>query len=174
MPKKNVWEMSVFERLHYSLSGKTFRAVILLSLIISIAAVAFGFFLYTTTVNREYRVMTWHLSATAAEALDIDEIRREAESVLGVYNSMTPEERLENGQEAYLQKYSAVLTPEFQAFRELIHSIQVKNDAIAAYTAALDTETNRMIFIADGDPNDTFCPPGSWDELEPREIDAFC
>ena len=173
MPKKNVWEMSVFERLHYSLSGKTFRAVILLSLIISIAAVAFGFFLYTTTVNREYRVMTWHLSATAAEALDIDEIRRQAESVLGVYNSMTPEERLENGQEAYLQKYSAVLTPEFQAFRELIHSIQVKNDAIAAYTAALDTETNRMIFIADGDPNDTFCPPGSWDELEPREIDAF-
>ena len=50
MPAKNVREMSRLERIHYSLGGRTFRAIVLFCLIISAAAVVFGFVLFTATV----------------------------------------------------------------------------------------------------------------------------
>ena len=76
MPKKTVWEMSAFEKMHYSLGGRTFRAILLLSLVISIAAGAFGFILYAATVNREYRIKTYQDAKVATTALDINEVRR--------------------------------------------------------------------------------------------------
>ena len=45
MPSKSVREMSRRERRHYSLSARTFRSLILVSLIISLAAILFGFLL---------------------------------------------------------------------------------------------------------------------------------
>ena len=62
MPKKSVWNMSDFERMHFSIRGKTLRSTILFVLILSIAAIGFGFYLYTATINREYRKLTFHLS----------------------------------------------------------------------------------------------------------------
>ena len=43
MPSKSVREMSRRERRHYSLSARTFRSLVLVSLIISLAAILFGF-----------------------------------------------------------------------------------------------------------------------------------
>ena len=60
MPSKSVRDMTRRERRHYSLSARTFRSLILVSFIISAAAILFGFLLFTATVNREYRVEAWH------------------------------------------------------------------------------------------------------------------
>ena len=52
----------------------------------------------------------------------------------------------------------------------MLRQIQENNGGKAAFTAFLDLETNRRVFIADSDPNDSFCPPGSWDELSAESI----
>ena len=173
MPKKSVREMGILERMHYSLGAKTFHAVIRLAVIISAVAIAFGFYLYASSVRREYRIMTWNISKMAAHALDPKEVQREADAVLDIYASLSPEEQADDGSAAYLQRYDSVRDVKFEAMRELIHEMQVENDAIAGYIAAMDEENNRMVFITDGDPNETFCPPGTWDELKEKNVQAL-
>ena len=173
MPKKSVWEMNFLERLHYSISGKTFRAILMFSLIISTAAVAFGFTLYSATVNREFRIMTWRAAESAAEAIDTEEVIREAEFVLSIYDSLSEEERQDPEDPAYRSKFDEVRTEAFEEFRERLLRLMNGNHAIAAYTAAIDEENNRMIFLADADPKASFCPPGTWDPITNAEKEAY-
>ena len=172
MPKKSVWEMSELERNHYSLGGRTFRAILTLSLLISLAAGAFGFFLYGASVNREYRIKTWQDARVAAEALDMNEMRREADIVISVYDSLSEEERT-GEPSAWLDKYQNVYSVDFDRERKTLREIMQASDDIAAYTAFLDVEHCRMVYIADCDPTDHFCPPGTWDEMEPEWIDGY-
>ena len=86
MPKKTVWEMNEFEKNHYSLGGRTFRAVIALSLFISIAAIGFGFFLYSSSIDREYRIKAWQNARTAAGAINMKEAKREAGQLAEIYS----------------------------------------------------------------------------------------
>ena len=96
MPSKSVREMTARERLRHSLSARTFRSLILVSLIISAAAILFGYLLFSATVNREFRAEAWHLSKTAVDRLDKRALRRETEDMLAVYDSLPPEELEKN------------------------------------------------------------------------------
>ena len=60
------------ERLHYSIGGKTFRAILLFTLIISLSAAGFGSYLYIASIRREYRSRTWQMSRTGAYILDTE------------------------------------------------------------------------------------------------------
>ena len=122
MPKKSVKEMNTFERMHYSLGGRTFRALLSLSLLISLAAGAFGFILYGATVNREYRIKTWENAKVSEKVLDINEIRREAKIAVSVYDSMSEEER-NSDSEKWVHKYDDVRGPLFERQRRQLHEI---------------------------------------------------
>ncbi len=172
MPTKNVREMNAFERNHHSLRGKAFRAIFLIAIALGVCAVLFGFFLFRAAVSREYRIRTYQLAKTAALYIDRDEVRREAEAVVSVYAAMTPEQRAQNDG-AYLARFAAAETDSMQALRQELRTLQETNGAIAAYTAFLDPETQRMVFIADADPKSTVCPPGHWDFIEKPYFDAF-
>lgn len=180
MPAKNVREMSRLERYHYSLSGRTFRAIVLFCLIISAAAILFGFVLFSATVNREYRLSTWHLSQLAESALDKRILRREAEEVLAVYNAMSPEIQSSfdslspiNQAKAKDSSFDFEQMAEFESIRHELDALKTDGGAIAAYVAALDTKTNRMVFIVDGDYRDSFCAPGTWEAIPKKDVDAF-
>ena len=161
--------MGRLERFHYSLSGRTFRAITLFCLIISAAAILFGFALYSATVNREYRVSTWHLSQMAESAIDKRIVRREAKEVLAVYDAMTPEEQAENKAVGFDFEQRA----EFESIRHELDAIKADGGAIAAYVAAMDTVNNRMVFIVDGDYRDSFCPPGTWEAVAKKDMDSL-
>ncbi len=164
MPKKSVWNMSDFERMHYSIRGKTLRSTILFVLILSIAAISFGFYLYTATINREYRKLTFHLSNMAAAVIDIEEVQKEAAAVLDIFDSI-PENEKGDGRDN-IERFMSVRTPAFERMRKLLMDMRIRGEAITAYTAAMDPEHHRQIFIADSDTSDTFCPPGSFDIIE--------
>ena len=172
MPKKSFADMNPFERLHYSLKGKTFRAIVLFSLIISVAAISFGFYLYSSAVNREYRSRTWQMSKTAVQLLDTDEVCREAKDVIRIYDSMTETERaqLQNKHSPLLSRFNGIRGDGFDEICKVLRQIQESNGGIAAFTAFLDPATNRRVFITDSDPNDTFCPPGSLDIMDAKVI----
>ena len=170
MPSKSVREMSRRERRHYSLSARTFRSLILVSLIISLAAILFGFLLFTATVNREYRTEAWHLSKMAVDRLDKRAIRREAEDMLAVYDSLTPEEidRHEMPPVGFTQ------LAEFGELQRILAELREEGGAKAAFVAVLEPETRRRIMLIDSDDNpDTFLPPGSWTTYRPGDMSAL-
>ena len=172
MPKKTVAEMNPFERLHYSLGGKTFRAIVLISLILSLTAIAFGFYLYAASVRRDFRTRTWQMSATAAQFLDSKLLLEQAEQVIEVYDEMTEDERkqLSDKQSKLLEHFAGVYGEGFDEVRSVLFRIQRSNGGRAAFTAFLDLKTNRRVFLVDSDPNDSFCPPGSLDIMEEQSI----
>ena len=170
MPSKSVREMSRRERRHYSLSARTFRSLILVSLIISLAAILFGFLLFTATVNREYRTEAWHLSKMAVDRLDKRAIRREAEDMLAVYDSLTPEEieRHEMPPVGFTQ------LAEFGELQRILTELREEGGAKAAFVAVLEPETCRRIMLIDSDDNpDTFLPPGAWTTYRPGDVSAL-
>ncbi len=169
MPAKNVREMSRLERAHYSLSGRTFRAIALFCLIISAAAIVFGFMLFSATLNREYRLSTWHLSQLAESEIDKRIVRREAREVLAAYDAMTSEEQAENKAIGFDFEQMA----EFESVRHELDALKTEGGAIAAYVAALDTVNNRMVFIVDGDYKDSFCAPGTWEAIPQKDMTSL-
>ena len=173
MPQKSYADMNPFERLHYSLKAKTCRAIVLFSLIISLAAISFGFYLYASAVNREYRSRTWQMSKTAVQLLDTKEVLLEAEQVIQTYQAMTEAEKLQLQDKAspLLERFEGVRGPGFDQICTVLRRIQQSNGGIAAFTAFLDPSANRRVFITDSDLRDSFCPPGSLDMMDPEVID---
>ena len=172
MALKSITEMNKAERKRNSLKGKTYRSIIIYSLIISFAAITFGFYLFASAVRRDYRTRTWQMSRTAVKVLDKEEIMREAEEVLNVYVRMSTEEQeqLRDKHSPLLERFSGIRGEGFDEICWELLSIQESNNAKAAFTAIFDLENNRRIFVTDSDPNETFCPPGSLDVMEKRVI----
>ncbi len=54
MPEKSVREMSRIEKQHYSLEGRTFRAVIISSIILGSVALLIGLGLYAYALGGQY------------------------------------------------------------------------------------------------------------------------
>ncbi|MBQ1342512.1 MAG: hypothetical protein IIY33_08530, partial [Erysipelotrichaceae bacterium] len=172
MALKSITEMNKAERKRNSLKGKTYRSIIIYSLVISFAAITFGFYLFASAVRRDYRTRTWQMSRTAVKVLDKEEIMREAEEVLNVYVRMSAEEQeqLRDKHSPLLERFSGIRGEGFDEICWELLSIQESNNAKAAFTAIFDLENNRRIFVTDSDPNETFCPPGSMDVMEKRVI----
>ena len=166
MPKKNVREMSALERRRHSLSAGTIQSVLLLSVLLGLAAALFSVFLYGSSLRRECKESTYHLTGTAALAIDREMVRSLSEEVLGVYGGLSEEERADDGSAEYIAKFAHVKNEDFKALCDLIYIIQNQNEMVAGYVAAIDPETDRMIFIADCDPKETNCAPGTWDLLD--------
>ena len=164
--------MTRLERQHHSLGGKTFRAIILFALVLSVTAIGFGNFFYSASVTRDFRTRTWQMSRTAAQFLDSEELLKQAEQVISVYDSMTEEQKAElsDKHSPLLSAFDGVQGESFEHVRSVLLQIQESNNGIAAFTAFLDPSTNRRVFIADSDPKDTFCPPGSLDVMEASVI----
>ena len=64
--------MNVNERRHFSLAARTFHSILMLSLILSIAAIAFGYSLYALAVERQYTTKLSDIALTGAALVDSD------------------------------------------------------------------------------------------------------
>ena len=172
MPKKSIREMNIWERMRHSLSAKLLNVLVILALVIGVSAIATASYLFGSSINREYRTMTWNISKTASHAINKTEAHREAMLVIYYYDTTDEDVRVQEGEE-YLAKFEDVYGTEFEALRKTLHDMTVENNAKAAYIAAVDVENNRLINICDGDQGSTFVPPGALDRLKPEYTQAF-
>ena len=65
MPEKSVREMNRLQRQHYSLSTRVFRASLMGSVILSIAALIIGVGLYSYALLQQHTVEAYHLTQNA-------------------------------------------------------------------------------------------------------------
>ena len=171
--KKTVRELTKFARIHHSLGGKIFRSLVMISALVGIAAIVFGFILYSSAVNREYRTKTYNLACTASMVLNLKTIKEKSGQVLSIYDSIPEEERQDAEDPEYLGQFKSVEDMTHNKLRWDVHELQLQNDMVAGYVAALDLETGRMIFIADGDQASTYCPPGYYDTFNEKQISTW-
>ena len=168
-PAKSVREMSELERKHYSLSARTFHAVVLLAVIISLAAVTFGFFLYSNAIRRDYTQEAFLVSKAGVAVTEETKAREVCGEILDIYAAEGGGEETES----YLARFDRVKGEDFDLVRERLSALAEDNDVSAIYLAALDPEKGRLVYLVDPDDMEGFCPPGSWDEISSEEMDAY-
>ena len=172
MPRKAVSEMNAFERIHYSLGGRTFRAIVLISLVISIAAASFGFLLFSTSINREYRTNTARIAKAATTVVSMEEVLRAAKTIVPSYDAL-PEQTRHDDPNALTELFSGMKTGSYQQMCATLRHFQVENEAIAAYVAAADLQNNRLVILADADSGENAMQPSYMIELTQREMDIY-
>lgn len=170
MPKKSVREMTFFERMHYSLGAKMFHAVIIVTALISAAAIAFGFYLYGNAVQREYRIQAWHTAKTAEALIDHELATEKLTEIMTIYQANAD---IEEPDEAYIGKFEGVMDDKFKSLKDVLHSIEQENDASSVYIGVIDLARSRFVYLVDSDYSEMFCPPGYWDELSAEEVDIY-
>ena len=170
MPHKSVREMNIFEKTHHSIATRTFRMILACAIVISIAALCFGIFIYSDAVKNQYVTIAHNIAKMPSMVFDQKDAEVYAKNVLDVYASL-PEELAANPEsEEYLTRFKNFENAEYQRIRALLNQIQQKNEAYSIYLGAIDKAHNRLIYLVDSDMNDTYCPVGYWEELTDDEI----
>lgn len=182
MRTKTVREMSMYQKMSHSLSARTFRWIVLLALLVSVSAIAFGFYLYSSMTSMSYRERTWHVSSSAVAVSDRNKTEQLADKVLATYEkAIKPEIDQKTGHKDkadYNKKYSAIFRKYmddsyYKTIRPVLTSISDTNNMSSIYIAALDTKRNKQIYIIDSDKTGNFCPPGYWESIGPDEINIY-
>ena len=142
MPKKSVKEMSEREKKHYSLRGRTARAVLLTSAVLGLVMLLVGLGLYTVSLSRQYIAEAFNLTrntqAIMEKVLDPDPCVRE---VMGIYHSMSEEELGEVGSEAYFGRFEGVKEIKgYKMIDRILRDFKKSSDVNDLYLGMYDVE----------------------------------
>ena len=171
MPKKSVREMNFLERQHNSLSAKMFHLILQFSLILSLFAVGFGFYLYTRTLREQYTSIAHNVAKTTNIVFQEENADSYIDKVLDIYQSIPEDIRLQVESEAYLSKFAEVRDEKYERIRKTFNSIQKENEMESLYIAAYDRVNHRLIYIIDSDDTLTACHPGYWDPVDVNPLE---
>ena len=176
MPKKSVKEMSEREKKHYSLRGRTARAVLLTSAVLGLVMLLVGLGLYTVSLSRQYIAEAFNLTrntqAIMEKVLDPDPCVRE---VMGIYHSMSEEELGEVGSEAYFGRFEGVKEIKgYKMIDRILRDFKKSSDVNDLYLGMYDVERSALVIIVDPeDSEDWNTQPGEWERVNPREAQRF-
>ena len=173
MPSKSVREMTESERRRYSLSAKTFHAILLICLILSLAAIAFGFFLYTNAVREHYTQKAQDLSQTIAALADPEIVERYGTAVRKIYHDTPAELREQQDSDAYAERFKNMQDARFEEACASLEHIRIANGLASVYVGVKDESGEHFIYVLNADPSDTERAPGRFIKIEKQYADAF-
>lgn len=179
MAGKTVKNMNSFQRNWHSLSGKTFRTIILLSLLISAAAIAFGYFLYQSSVSMDQYTQAWQSANTAAASADRQRMKTLSDTVAFMYER-TDERGIEpltndgdiNGDYAgYFKKYERL--DALKKERKVLTAMSDKLGTDSLSYVLIDKEKSRIVYLADSDKSENEREIGYWRTASKEEMKAL-
>ncbi|MBR0153097.1 MAG: SpoIIE family protein phosphatase [Lachnospiraceae bacterium] len=176
MPEKNIREMSVFERRHYSLAARVFRVSLFSCLVMGLSALILGIGLYMFMLQKQYVSEGYNLAKNAVAMLkEITNAQSYADRVMEIYHGMSEEERAQMGSNEYYSKFAAItFEREYQQILRVLDTFRLNSDIDDMYLAVYDDETKAIIYVADPDNRvETACPIGTWESVKESEIKAF-
>ena len=173
MPKKTIKEMSRWELRHYSLETKTFRAVLMGSLLLGIVALILGVGLYVYSLGNQYISEAFNLSKSVTSVMNnVVDASASCRKTMEIYHSLSEDER-EALDDEYFEKYSEVMKdPNYDTIMEILGEFAVNSDINDIYIGMYDYDTGRLVYVADPDTKSP-CPAGYWDDVSFGEIDKF-
>lgn len=129
MPKKSVREMNFFERMHYSLSSKMFHTILMFSIVLSLVAVSFGFFLYARAIRNRYSDKAYTLSANVSLALDKDLIADYITKTKKIYVGLDQNTKEDINSTSYLNSFKQLKDENYDKVLSLLEEFATKNGA---------------------------------------------
>jgi len=164
MPSKSVREMSSYERRHYSLAARTFHAVLALSLIISIAAIAFGFTLYAREVDRQYKTKLSDAALTGAALVDRDAVTALSDSLMEAWRA-DPATAPDVG--------AALKDAEYEKLASFLRTMRHGNKLSMTLIGMTDENSDYLIFLVNPDESVDIYEPGRSIVLDKAHIDSY-
>ena len=170
--------MSETAKKHHSLLAKTVRSTIVscfvFGLIVQIVALSFYAYSFTKkyieiadSAARQARMSATH----GSDAVGF------SQQVMGIYNSLSDEERAKNGTADYRHLFSDVDMSKGGPYDVLVHMISSVGsyyDVAYVYIGMFDPDNNAIVYIIDAD-NDSASRsmPGDWESVNSGEIRKF-
>ena len=146
MPKKSVREMTMLERMRYSLSSRVFRAVLLGTVLLGVVCLLIGLSLYTIAVAGQNISTAFNLSRNASAILrktaDTETLSRE---VMTRYRSLSEEERADPSSENY-QAVFADLT-EREDYKTILSVLSDFKNTISVHNIILRSNQSEYFCI---------------------------
>ncbi len=164
MPSKSVREMSDLERRHYSLAARSFHAILILSLILSIAAITFGSTLYAKEINKHYKDKLSDVALSAAALVDREEVAFLSKEISALWladSASAPE------------KSEALLDERYQTLYGNLNTVCSANRLTAVLIGVTDPSEDYLIFLANSDARMTAYAPGRSILLDKAHSDSY-
>ena len=174
MAKKSIREMTRLERMHYSLSSRISRFMLLGSVLLGIVCLLIGLSLYTVAVARQDISTAFNLSRNASAILykASDTVSLSSE-VMDRYRSLPESERADPSSESYKAHFSDLTEREdYKMILSVLNDYRESSDVYDIYLAMYDINTDAMVYIADPDVNNPLAP-GTWESVEHEGIEKF-
>ena len=176
MPEKSVREMNRLQRQHYSLSTRVFRASLMGSVILSIAALIIGVGLYSYALLQQHTVEAYHLTQNAEIMLSrVTNIESLAQKTMEIYRGLSEQERAALGTDAYRARFADL--EQRQSYRnavDLLAYFKEDSNLFDIYIAMFDERTSAIVYIADPEAQQEYaCYPGDWERVGKRELNRF-
>ena len=173
MPNKSYRDMSVWEKLHYSLSSRMFRTIMMFSIALASVAILFGFLLYNQTIVGEYRAKAVNLARTVSTVLKEESWISVADEVLEIYEDTDPKIAEDPSSEAYRLRFASIKDGVYDDMTRYLKTLQEENGASFVYLAAYDKTEDRLVYVFDSDDSERNCYPGDWQKVNPRETKLY-
>ena len=151
-----------------SLASKAVRGTILSCVVLGLLAMAIGLGLYGSTLVQHSIRRAYETAAKAVtSATHGSDPVTLAKDVMGVYRSLTPEQRSQNGTEEYRQYFSVLDTVGRKGGPHDILNNMLRNfviDVDYVYIAMYDRDTCAMVYMADADTKEPMYA-GEWEPV---------
>ena len=176
MTKKTIREMSRQERMHRSLSARVFRSTLFANIILGVVALMVGFGLYAFTLSQQ--LISQSFDAAYSTSLSIGHAAAPeavTEEVMGIYRSLSEEERSMVGTEAYRAYFAGLnQNDNYRTMRHILWTAVSSSNTDDIYVAMYDREHNCMVCIADPyDYPETAWEAGYWENVSKKDLDRF-
>ena len=159
-----------------SLAGKAVRGTVLSCILLGLLAMAIGLGLYgSTLVDRSISRAYETASKAVTSATHGSDPVTLAKDVMGIYRSLTPEQRAQNGTEEYRQYFAVLDSVSRKGGPHDILNNMLRNfviDVDYVYIAMYDRDTCAMVYLADADTEEPMYA-GEWEPVSESGMMKF-
>ncbi len=173
MPTKSVRAMSAIERRHHSLSARLFHAVLILSLILSIVAIAFGFGLYSRAVQQQYTEKAGDLARTVSVMVDSEAVDACTSRARAVFDAMPGALRERQDSGDYMTAFAGLEDEAFGQICGALEEIRAANGLASVYIGVPDAKEEEFLVVLGASGNQDGMTLGRHFAMEKEYTDAF-
>ena len=149
-----------------SFGKKSVLAILIIALVLTAAAVASSYRVYSDTMDSHYRRLATSVAQTAAALVDTDWLESYESRVRAIYEQ-DPAPVFADAEEekAYYARYEALRDEGYEQAQTLLQKIRAANGVRSLYLAYVDEPSRTGVYLVDADGAAGDCPTGKWDVI---------
>lgn len=149
-----------------SFGKKAVLAILLIALVLTAAAVASSYRIYSDTMDRHYRQLAADVAETAAKLVDSDWLKAYETKVQAVYEEdPAPVFSDAAAEAAYYAQYDGFKDAGYRKAQALLADIREANQVRSLYLAYVDAPSKTGVYLVDADTTASGCLTGKWDVI---------